>query len=549
MLNHHTRQILLSLVVFALLAAAHTWPLAAAPAHWSRIDGDGGINTWALSWVAHAILTNPTHLFDANIFYPEKLTLAYSEAMIVQSLFALPVIAMGGSAVLAYSVAVLGGFALTGWAFCLLLQKWTGSWAAGYVAGSLAAFNAYSLVNFTHLQFLHTGFLAAMLFALDRLITLPRLRDALWLAIAFALQAMASIYLMVFSVFALTFALLARTGEWITRARQVLTQLVIASIVALVILTPYLLPYWQVSRSMHFTRNAADASAASWQNYLSTAANIHYERWSRSLGFGSTTSVFPGIAALALAGVALVDRKQRHDPRTRMITAAIAGGVAMSFAPRLPFYRILYAAMPLLQSVRAVDRFGQMALLLLAVLAGLGVAALQRRLLGSEQPGSPKRMRVGGAIAIALVVIVNGEAFRAPIGFTWFDGVPPVYDALIKDNAAVIVEAPFPMPQQWFLNAPYMVNSTRHWRRMLNGYSGFRPPSYQQSFDAMTRFPADESLIALSALGVTHVVVHQRDMNNGVPDTDTRYDPYANVASLRLIQRDDDVLIYRLLRR
>jgi len=94
-----------------------------------------------------------------------------------------------------------------------------------------------------------------------------------------------------------------------------------------------------------------------------------------------------------------------------------------------------------------------------------------------------------------------------------------------------------------------MVNSTRHWRRMLNGYSGFRPPSYQQSFDAMTRFPADESLIALSALGVTHVVVHQRDMNNGVPDTDTRYDPYANVASLRLIQRDDDVLIYRLLRR
>ena len=69
-----------------------------------------------MSWTAHALLTAPSRLFDANIFYPEKLTLAYSEAMLVQALFAVPVIAAGGSAVLAYNVAVIAGFALTGWA-------------------------------------------------------------------------------------------------------------------------------------------------------------------------------------------------------------------------------------------------------------------------------------------------------------------------------------------------------------------------------------------------------------------------------------------------
>jgi hypothetical protein len=53
------------------------------------------------------------------------------------------------------------------------------------------------------------------------------------------------------------------------------------------------------------------------------------------------------------------------------------------------------------------------------------------------------------------------------------------------------------MPQQWFLNTPYMVNATRHWHPLLNGYSGFRPPSYTRSYEAARTFPSDESLVAL----------------------------------------------------
>ena len=535
---HHTRALLISFAAFVLLAAIHTWPLASAPAHWARIDGDGGINTWAVSWVAHALVTDPRHVFDGNIFYPEHLTVAYSESMIVQALFAVPVILLGGSAVLAYSVSVFAGFVLTGWAFCLLVRKWTGSWAAGCVSGSLAAFNAYSLVNFTHLQFLHTGFIAAMLFALDRLITTLRFRDAAWLAIAFALQALTSIYLMVFSVFALTFALLARAGEWLHRAVPLAGRLAAAAIIATLILAPYLLPYWRVHQSMHYARSADDAQPASWRNYVSTAARVHYERWSKDASAGTTTYVFPGIAAVVLAGIGLADRRSRRDPRVRMVAAGAAGCVAMSFAPLLPFYRVMHAAIPLLQMVRAVNLIAQLALLFLAVLAGFGVAALSHRW---------QRLRAWPVITIALVAIVNGEALRAPIGFTRFEGVPAVYDVIATAPAAVVIEQPFPMPQQWFLNAPSMVYSTRYWRPMLNGYSGFRPASYDKAYEASRGFPSDDSLIALSALGVTHVVVHQQAMNNGQPDP--RYDPYEKVASLRLLARDDDTLIYELLRR
>src|SRR5215470_16919755 len=128
-------------------------------------DGDPLLNAWALAWVAHQLPRNPAHLFDANIFYPERRTLAYSEAMIVQGVLAAPVIAAGGSPVLAFNLVLLAGFALTGWAFCLLVQRWTGSWAAGYTSGSLAAFNSHVLVRLTHMQTLHLEFVALMLFA------------------------------------------------------------------------------------------------------------------------------------------------------------------------------------------------------------------------------------------------------------------------------------------------------------------------------------------------------------------------------------------------
>jgi hypothetical protein len=42
-----------------------------------------------------------------------------------------------------------------------------------------------------------------------------------------------------------------------------------------------------------------------------------------------------------------------------------------------------------------------------------------------------------------------------------------------------------------------MYYSTFHWQSLLNGYSGFFPPSYGQLMNAMRAFPDDESMHAL----------------------------------------------------
>lgn len=105
--------------MFALLAVVHTWPLASDPAHLSRVDnGDYVLNARAISWVAHQLPRQPSHLFDANFFYPERRTLAYSEAMLVQGALAVPLRAAGAGPVMTYNLLFMLGLALTGWAFC-----------------------------------------------------------------------------------------------------------------------------------------------------------------------------------------------------------------------------------------------------------------------------------------------------------------------------------------------------------------------------------------------------------------------------------------------
>ena len=74
-----------------LLAIAFTWPVAPRLGSVGRFDtGDGHWSIWCVAWVAHALATDPGHLYDANIFYPHDDTLAYSENNIVAGVLGLP---------------------------------------------------------------------------------------------------------------------------------------------------------------------------------------------------------------------------------------------------------------------------------------------------------------------------------------------------------------------------------------------------------------------------------------------------------------------------
>jgi hypothetical protein len=530
---------LTALAAFILLAVVHTWPLARDPAHLSRNDnGDTLLNTWAVAWVAHQLPRDPIHLFDANIFYPERRTLAYSEAMIVQGVMAMPIRAAGASPVLTYNLVLLAGFALTGWAFCLLVHRWTSSWSAGYMSGSLAAFNSQVLVRLGHLQTQHVEFIALMLFALDRLFVSRRVRDAVWLGCAFALQGLTSIYLLVFSTWMMIFAVIARLREWLHHdAAKIAGLLALAAGVAVLILAPYLLVYYELHRASAFERTVNDARlfAASWVNYLSTGSRLHYALWSQPYFMASMSPTFPGFVALALVGAALAWPEARRDPRVVMCGVTAAGCAGVSMLPNLPIYPALHRAIPLFRVVRVPAHLGQIVLLMVAVVAGYGLAGLQHRW---------PSVRTWPAVAMTLCALANIEALRAPLWYAPFSEIPPIYSLLAIQSGAVVVELPLYEPRYSFGNAPYMLNSTRHWRPLLNGFSGFGPASYFDTYRIVQSFPDTASLIALDARGVTHVVVHEEQFS-GMFGRD-RFNAIAGVASLQPVAQSGDIHLYRL---
>jgi hypothetical protein len=491
---------LTTFLFFALLAVVHTWPLASSPSTLSRYDNsDAMLNEWIIAWVAHQLVEDPLHLFDANIFFPERHTLAYSEAMLVQGVLGAPLLWLGAPTLLTYNLVLLAGFTLTGWTTSLVAARWTGSWVAGAAAGTVAAFNAHLLTRLPHLQALHVEFLPLALASLDTLLAQPKPQHAFKLALWFVLQALTSIYLLVFSAVAMIAAVLARPRDWLGRRFvPAVTYLALAAGVTVVALWPYLQPYWQVHREQGVARIFTDVEmySASWKDYLSTPARIHYDAWSHRWFTGA--GLFPGLLATGLAALAIGRGIAWRDSRARMSLAVGIGGVLLSLGSNLPGYETLFHFIRPLQAVRSVSRFGYLGIVAVAFLAAFGVAELRTRL-------RPRWWPVAAGVILTVLAL---EPLAAPIRFSRFAGVSPIYDAIALEPQAVVVELPMPGGTRWFGNARYMINSTRHWRPMLNGYSGLSPASFHEHAQALATFPEPAAIAALEKFGVTHAFIH-----------------------------------------
>ena len=490
--------------MFIVLAVVHTWPLASAPGTLSRNDnGDYVLHEWIMAWVAHQLVSNPLHLFDANIFHPERYTLAYSDHLFLQSLFGAPLLWAGASPVLVHNLVLIAGFALSGWTTSLVVTRWSGRFGAGLVSGSLVAFNAFSLTRLPQIQDLHVEFFPLALYALDRLLAAPVWRHALALAGWFVLQSLAGTYLMVFTALSISWATLSRPAEWIgPQLRVVAPKLAAAGAAAGALLLPFLLPYYFAQTPVGLGRSLDEAARYSAQltDYLAAPGRWYFEWWGQRFFAGD--ALFPGFAAVAL-GVLGVWTAGWRDLRVRMLLVIALLAFAFSFGPAFPPYRWLYQVFPLMSGIRGAVRFGQVTLIALGLLAGFGVAALQRG----------RTAGAACAIAAAALVVANLEALRAPLYYSHFPGSPAIFTQLsqVGRNAVVAVLPFYPSPQ-FHLNAPLMLANTATFQPMVNGYSGFKPASYYTNVEELAGFPDERSLTRLRALGVTVVILDSPKM-------------------------------------
>ncbi|MFA5907906.1 MAG: hypothetical protein WC815_03925 [Vicinamibacterales bacterium] len=495
--------------------------------------------------MAHILPRAPLRLFEAPIFYPDAHTLAYSEHLLVPSLIGAPLLWLGAPPLVVSNLLIILGLALSGWVMCLVINRWTGSMAAGVIAGLLYAFNAHVLTRFPHVQAQHVEFFPLILYALDRVLAGGKRRDTALLAAAFILQALCSNYLLVFCTFAVAAAAAGRPSDWWGSGRRhVRIELALAAVVIAVVLAPFLWPYYQLSRDQGLTRSIGEVAAysAGWRDYLVTGGRLHYAWWSHQF-FESRTALFPGITAVVLAGVALGSGTAFRDVRARMSLAIGILGIAFSFGPGLPGYATLHQYLPLLAGIRNAARWGWLGLGAISVLAGFGVAHIERAWL-ARVGGGTARVRSWAAVSVAIGVVASAEAIRAPVGFTPFTRVAPIYDRLAAEPGVVLAEFPFYSENTFSRNGKYLLNNTRSFTPLVNGYSGFESAAFRERARTLAGFPSIEALSQLKALGVTHVTVHAAefaDRHGG-----NALQAVALAPALELIVEDDGIRLYKV---
>jgi hypothetical protein len=267
--------------------------------------------------------------------------------------------------------------------------------------------------------------------------------------------------------------------------------------------------------------------AASLNDYLATPSRLHYATWSEGFMARSSTALFPGVLPLGFTLVAIYTGIVVRDLRARMCLAFAIVGFLLSLGTSLPGYALLYRAFPLLQGIRGTNRLGYLVIIAVAILAGYGVAFLRARWSGA---------RWLLAVSILTVALVNLETWRAPIQYRRYEGISPIYDRLAAERRAVVVEFPLYPSRIYFANAPYMLNSTRHWKPLVNGYSAFIPRNYFYFLDVLAKFPEAEAVRALRKAGVTHVVVHEDTFPTSVHEVD----------GLQLVESRDRISLFRI---
>jgi hypothetical protein len=457
--------------------------------------GDPLLSMWRAGWVLQQLRGDPRGLFDANIFYPEPLTLTYSDSMLLPGLTAAPMLAAGLHPVTTYNIVLMSGFVLSGIAAALLVEGLTGSWRAGFVSGIVFGFYPYHFEHYSHLELQMMQWMPLALLALHRFLESWRLRYALGAAVCVAAQLYSSMY---YGVFFCIYAVAVVGTLVLSRrppVRRLLAPATIAAVVALTLAVPLIRSYSEATKTkgergrdevMVFSATPSDYLRAHFRSALYGTRMLPGRQPERAL--------FPGVVPIVLAVAGLA-------PPLGVVRLAYVAGLLVAFDGSLGFngltYPYLYAWFSPVRGLRVPARFSVLVALSLAVLAGFGV----RRMLAL-----PRR---AGAAAVAFAGTVIASVINVwpvlPLRPVWSEP-PPVYGTLGGSRNVVLAE--FPVSNNYVYNTPYMYFALWHWAPMINGYSGFMPKSYEAFQLGVEDFPGPTALATLKMRGVTHVTVN-----------------------------------------
>lgn len=540
---------------YLALTTAMTWPLATQLSTAATDFGDPLLNTWIVDWVCHALTHAPLDLFDAPIYHPAENTLAFSENLTGVALLVLPFHLAGLPALAVYNIALLLGFALSGYGAFVLARLVTRSTSAALIAGIVHAFASFKIAHVQHLQIVWSGWLPLLLAAILVYWREPRPRNAVFLGLVFVMNGLTNIHWLLFGGFTLVVTIAFLQFAEPRRERAFWMRLLAALVIASLVLLPFLIPYQTVADEYGARRTTGEAR-------LMSAAPVHWlVASSRNLVYGSAFArwrteereLFPGLLAVALAIVGVfasrpltLSPSPRVGPR-RLLDGAILFflfvSVVVAFAGRVRLGPISFAGadVPAVITtilvliriapwvrVRSTEASAAALWLLIGFLGSLGwnfflhpflfrvvtpfratrvparwaaiayvgiavLAAIGAAALLART--SPKARRALAALLIALAIV----DVAARVQWHQVPQTAPIY-ATVR-GATSLLELPLAGQDIPFL---YLLTQTEHRVPLVNGTSGWETPAHEQlrRLERNLRYP--EGLVRDAELLLVH---------------------------------------------
>jgi hypothetical protein len=476
-----TRQALGATLLYVLATLALTWPLLNVIHREIAADmGDPVFICWVLLWTSGQVFAFLSGDFGAlsrywhgNIFYPEPLTLAYSEHLTAQMIQALPVLAFTDNIVLVYNLLFISTFVLSGLGMFLLARDLTGKPLAAFVAGLAFAFAPYRIDQFSHLQVLSAQWMPFVLLGFRRYLETRSRRALVGGSAALIAQNLScGYYVMFFPPFAAAYVVYELAVRGRLRDWAAWRAFAIAGVIVAVVSLPFLLPYVEVRHSGVGVRAVDEISMFSADSHAFARPTARSWLWGGKLAAARRPEgqAFPGfsILVLALAGVIggdIVRRRRSKVPSPPWRQIAIGAMAVVFVASLVASISLLITGSFLLPSpgeMRPWHQGGQV--FLAVVLCAIGLGLLNRRL--------PD----------------DGDAVRSP----W------MFFAI-----ATLVAAAFAMGPQIVVNDEVVSPGPYAWLMSLPGFDGLRVPS--RFVAIMTLF-----LAVLAGLGAAEVIARAR---------------------------------------
>jgi hypothetical protein len=490
-------------LLFLALALVLSWPLALhLPNGLINDNADAHLFLWTLAWDTHAFLSQPLAIFDANIYYPQARTLAYSENAIGSAIFAAPILWLTGNPVLALNLVLLFCIVTSGVGAFVLARRLGLGVPAAILCGIVFAFSPPRFFRIAQLHLTAIQWLPLALAALHAYLDHGRARHVRWWAALFTLQALASGHGAVFLILA-TGSLLAyrfALGEPlrpVQRARDL-------GLVGAALLLPAaiaFIPYRAVQVEMGLRRSLVNW-APSPESFL--AAPTHVQRALLSIAgrtdvlAAADAYLFPGFLPLLLACAALTYRAPgwRMDMRAFYVLLTLVS-LLLSMGPPLGIWPFVYW-IPGLNFIRVPSRFTILAVLGLAVLAAFGFERLTRRF-------SPAIVRV---LAVGAGVLLVAEFAATPLRIHPFAIERPAAERWLAAQPTPFSVVEIPVARSERTHTRYMLHSMLHWQKTVHGYSGIRPRLHTELYGRLRTFPNDAALEILERLGVDYLIAH-----------------------------------------